>query len=346
MAKTTRWGILGTGSICGAFAEGLKSCRNGKLVAVGSRKQKTADAFAERFKVANSYGAYKALVADPNVDAIYIGSPHHMHCEHTLLCLNAGKAVLCEKPFAINAREAKRMIDTARRKKVFLMEAMWSRFLPSVVKTRELVKAGAIGKVRMITGDFGFRAGIDPKGRLFNPAMGGGGLMDVGVYVVSLANMFLGETVKVASLAEMCRTGVDGQACAVMKYTGGELAMLATGVRTTTPAEARILGTDGYIEMHQPWWCNGKITVHNDKGPKSFEPKKRGNGYQYQAEEVGKRLAARKLESKIMPWADSLATMKTMDAIRAEWPLQYPMEKKVARKKTAKKAARKKASKK
>jgi len=337
MAKTTRWGIMGTGSICGAFADGLKSCRNGKLVAVGSRKTKTADAFAARFKIPRSHPTYESLVKDPDVDAIYIGSPHHMHCENTLLCLRAGKAVLCEKPFAINAREAKRMIDTARRKRVFLMEAMWSRFLPSVVKTRELVKAGAIGKIRMVIGDFGFRAGIDPKGRLFNPAMGGGGLMDVGVYVVSLANMFLGESVEVASLAEMCRTGVDGHACAVMKYKGGELAMLATGVRTTTPAEARILGTDGYIEMHQPWWSNGKITVHNAKGSKTFAPPKRGNGYQYQAEEVGRCLAARKHQSKIMPWADSLAVMKTMDAIRAEWPLRYPMEKKTTRRKKAKK---------
>jgi predicted dehydrogenase len=195
----------------------------------------------------------------------------------------------------------------------------------------------------MVIGDFGFRAGVDPKSRLFDPAMGGGGLMDVGVYVVSLANMFLGESTKVASLAEMCETGVDGQACAVIKYRGGELAMLATGVRTTTPAEARILGTDGYIEMHQPWWRNGKITVHNDKGSKSFEPKIVGNGYNYQAVEVGKCLAAGKLESDVMPWADSLAVMKTMDAIRAEWPLRYPMEKKAAKKarkakKTTKKA--------
>ena len=332
MAKTIRWGILGSSGICNAFAEALKDTRGGKLVAVGSRKQKTADAFGDQWKIPRRHGSYKALVSDPEVDAIYIGSPHHTHCENTLLCLNAGKAVLCEKPFAINAREAKRMIDTARRRKVFLMEAMWSRFLPSVVKTKELVKAGAIGKLRMITGDFGFRAGVNPTSRLFDPAMGGGGLMDVGVYVVSLANMFLGETVKVASLAEMCRTGVDGQACAVMKYKGGELAMLATGVRTTTPAEARIIGTDGYIEMHQPWWRNGKITLHNAKGSKSFEPKVRGNGYNYQAEEVGRCLAARKLQSKVMSWADSLAVMKTMDAIRAEWPLLYPMEKKSKRK--------------
>ena len=341
MAKTTRWGILGTGSICGAFAEGLTSARGAKLVAIGSRKQTTADAFADRFDIPHRHAGYKALVADPDVDAIYVGTPHHMHCENAILCLNAGKGVLVEKPFAINAGQAKRMIQAARRKKVFLMEAMWSRFLPSVIKTRQLVAGGAIGDLRMVIADFGFRAGVDPRSRLFNPAMGGGGLMDVGVYAVSLANMFLGESVKVASLAEMCKTGVDGQAAAVMKYRGGELAMIATGVCTTTPAEATILGTDGYIRMEQPWWRNGEITVYTDKGVKTYAPTIVGNGYNYQAVEVGKCLAAGKLESDIMPLDDSLAVMKTMDAIRAEWPLIYPMEKKTT--KTTRKSAKKKA---
>ena len=340
MAKT-RWGILGTGGICGAFAEGLTSIPSAKLVAVGSRAKKTANAFADKWDIPNRHASYEALVADPEVDAIYIGTPHHLHCENALLCLNAGKAVLVEKPFSINAAEAKLMIQTARRKKVFLMEAMWSRFLPAVAKARDLVASGAIGEVRMISSDFGFRAGVDPKSRLFDPAMGGGGLMDVGVYAVSLCNMFLGESKKVASLADMCETGVDGQAAAVIKYGGGELGLISTGVRTTTPAEARILGTDGYVEMHQPWWRNGLVTLHNDKGSKTFKTSFKGNGYNLQAVEVGKCLAAGKLESDVMPWADSLAVMKTMDAIRAEWPLRYPMEKKAAKKAAKKKTTKK-----
>jgi len=338
MGKSTRWGILGTGSICHRFAQELKYVRSARLVAVGSRTRKKAEAFADEFDVPHRHGTYEALAADADLDVIYIGTPHHLHCANTVLCLQGGKAVLCEKPFAINAAEAARMIRTARRRRLFLMEAMWSRFLPSVAKVRQLVGQGAIGELRMVFADFGFRAGVSPRSRLFAPSMGGGGLMDVGVYAVSLASMLLGRASKVVSLAEMCQTGVDGQAAAVIKYAGGQLALIATGVRTTTPQEAAVVGADGWIRLHAPWWAGGKLTVTTDKGVREIAGERSSHGFSYQVEAVGRCLAAGRLECDVMPLDESLAVMKTLDAIRAQWPLRYPMERKARKAVAAEKA--------
>ena len=327
MADKTRWGILATGRIAHSFATGLKALPDAELVAVGSRAQESADKFAAEFNVPRAHASYEALAADPQVDAIYVSTPHPMHKDNTILCLNAGKAVLCEKPFTINARDAAEVVAVARRKKVFLMEAMWSRFLPPVAAVRKMLADGAVGDVRMVSADFGFRAGENPASRLFDPALGGGGLLDVGVYAVSFCSMVLGEAAEVAGVAEIGGTGVDSQAAVVMKYAGGRIGQIATGVRTGTPMEATIMGTDGYIRLHRPWWRGGRVTLHRgDAVVWTIDEPVAGNGYNYEAAEVAACLRAGKTESAVMPLDETLAIMRTLDRIRAQWGLKYPME--------------------
>ena len=327
MSKQTNWGIIGTGNIAKKFATGLQALPDAKLLAVGSRAQATADAFADQFDAPRRYDSYEALVNDADVQAVYVSTPHHLHMENTLLCLEAGKAVMCEKPFAINAAQAQIMVDKARETGVFLMEAMWTRYLPIIVKLRELLAAGAIGDVRMITADFGYRSGFNPESRTFNPAMGGGALLDVGIYPISLAYMILGQPSRISSMAELGQTGVDEQSAFIFGYEGGEMAVMTTAVRTNTPHEAYILGTNGRIKIHTPWWVGQTMTVSvNGQADEEIHLPLTGNGWNYEAAELMACLQAGKLESEIMPLDESLQIMHTMDEIRAQWGMKYPME--------------------
>jgi predicted dehydrogenase len=327
MADTINWGIIGTGNIARKFATGLGVLPQAKLLAVGSRSQATADAFANQFNIPRSYDSYKALADDPEVQAVYIATPHNLHMENTLLCLEAGKAVLCEKPFAINAAQTRAMVDKARAKGLFLMEAMWTRYLPILVKVRELLADGMIGEVRMITADFGYRSNFNPKSRIFDPHLGGGGLLDVGIYPVSLAYMILGQPNRITSMAELGETGIDEQAAVIFGYEGGKLAVLTTAVRTSTPQEAFILGTGGRIKIHAPWWYPRTMTVSlNGKNDEEIYLPGEGNGDIYEAGEVMRCLHEGKLESEIMPLDETMMIMRTMDAIRQQWGLKYPME--------------------
>ena len=327
MAEKIRWGILSTGSIARKFTEGLGALADAEIVAVGSRTRAAADKFADEWHIPHRHDSYEALAADADVDAIYVATPHSLHAANSILCLTAGKAVLCEKPFAINAAQAEEVIAVARARGVFCMEAMWSRFLPTLAKLRELLAAGRIGQVRMVIADFGFRAGFDPAGRLFDPALGGGGLLDVGVYAVSVASMVLGgEPAEIASLAELGRTGVDEQAAMVLKYATGQLAVLYTGVRTSTPQEVTVLGTDGSIRLESPWWRGERMTVRAGGAEEALELGYDGNGYNCEAAEVMACLRAGKTESDVMGLDETLSIMRTLDAIRAQWGLKYPME--------------------
>lgn len=324
--KIIKWGILGPGSISTKFARGLEAVPDARITAVGSRNKKRARKFAKTFKAPNAYGSYEALAADPDVDVIYIGTPHSTHKEHTTLCLNAGKHVLCEKPFAINAAEGTEMVTTAREKGLFLMEAMWSRFLPTLVRTRALIADGAIGEVRMVQADFGFRAGIKIEGRLFNPAFGGGSLLDVGIYPLSLAHMILGTPARICGMAEIGTTGVDEQTAFILGYDQGQMAVLSSAIRTTTPQEAYIIGTSGWIKIHRPWWVSDRLTLVNGKREESVSCPMVGNGYNYEAEAVGDCIRTGRLESEIMPLDETLAIMRVMDEIRGQIGLRYPME--------------------
>ena len=327
MADKLRWGILATGHIARKFAIGVRASQLGVLAAVGSRSREKAEAFGIEFDIPRRHGSYEALAADADVDAIYVSTPNPMHHANALLCLNAGKAVLCEKPFAINARQAAEVIALARAKKLFLMEALWSRFLPTIVKARELVAEGAIGELRMILADFSFRCTWNPDSRLLSPQLGGGGLLDVGIYPISLACMFFGPAREVASQAHLGETGVDEQAGIVLKYDAGRLAVLACGVRTQSPMEARILGTEGSIHLHGPWWKGDRLTLTaGGKEPQALHLPIAANGYNYEADEVARRIAAGQLESDVIPLDETLSIMKTLDTIRGQWGLKYPME--------------------
>jgi predicted dehydrogenase len=327
MTDILRWGILGTGNIATKFATGLQALPDARLVAVGSRSQATADAFGDRFAVLHRHASYEDAAADPEVDAVYIATPHNLHKENMLLCLEEGKAVLCEKPFTINAQEAREAIDLARSKGLFLMEAMWTRFMPLMVELRRLLAEGALGDVRMITADFGFRTNFNPKSRAFDPQLGGGALLDVGVYPVSLASMVFGRPDRIVSLAELGETGVDEQGGMVLGHPGGRLAVLHSAIRTRTPQEALLMGTDGWIRIHSPWWFPTSWTLERPgHSAKMQEFPHVGNGYNYEADALHRGLRDGKLESDVMPLDETLAIMETLDAIRAQWGLKYPME--------------------
>ena len=326
MGDVFRWGILGPGGIAKKFATGLRALDDAQLVAVGSRSRDRADAFADAFDVPHRHASYEALASDPEVDAIYVATPHPFHKEHSILCLEAGKPVLCEKPFAINRHETREMIDVARREGVFLMEAMWTRFLPITQWVKARVAEGAIGEVQMLYADFGFRANVNPKGRLFDLALGGGGLLDVGIYPISYAAMiFDSQPATISSRARIGETGVDEQAAMVFGYDGGQLALISCGIRIRTPHEAKILGTDGMIRIVRFW--DGRTATLSVGGKEEVVTLEcAGNGYECEAAEVARCVRAGELESALMPHADTLATMQTLDAVREQWGLKYPME--------------------
>ena len=327
MSTPLRWGILAPGSIARQFATGLQALPSAELVAVGSRTLARAEDFAAKFHVPRTYGSYAQLAADPQVDAVYVASPHPFHMEHAILCLEAGKAVLCEKPFTLNFKQARQLVKIARKNKTFLMEAMWTRFIPIMAQVRQWVDNGAVGDVHLVAADFGFRAGFNPEGRLFNPALGGGALLDIGVYTISFAAMILGsDPVYINGIAHLGPSGVDEQAGMLLGYAGGAMANLSTSIRTTTPGEARIVGTEGTIAVDPPFWKSTAATLKNGAGEKRVELAMEGNGYNYEAAEVARCLRQDELESPLMPLDESLEIMKIMDALRAQWGLKYPVE--------------------
>jgi predicted dehydrogenase len=255
------WGIMGTGSIAQLLASDLAHVPDARLVAIGSRSQDRARAFGDKFDVPNRHGSYAELVGDPRVQAVYIATPASAHRENMLLCIDAGKAVLCEKPFTVNAREAEEVIALARRKKVFVMEAMWTRFLPLMVKLRELLAAGAIGEPNYLIADLGTQVPFDPKSRVFDPDLGGGALLQKGIYLLSLASMIFGAPSAVTSLSTPGETGVDEEAAILLGHGEARLASMLCSVRVHTQRVATLVGTDGQIRIHEPILCPGSLTL-------------------------------------------------------------------------------------
>jgi predicted dehydrogenase len=322
-----KWGILGPGVMSRKFALGLKYARGAELAAVASRSRERAELFASEFDVHCVYDSYEALAGDNRIDAVFVATPHSFHREHAILCLSGGRHVLCEKPFAINAGEAADMIRTAREEERVLMEAMWTRFLPSLVTVRDLVANGVIGEIRRVTADFGFRASFDPQHRIFDPNLGGGALLDIGIYPLSLAHMLLGAPVSIHGLAHIGKTGVDEESAVLLGYDGGRQAILTMALRIDTPGEALILGTAGWIRILSPWWASSHVKVReNGRGERTLDLPYKGNGYTHEAEEFMDLIREEKMESSVMPLDESLAIMRTMDEIRRQWGMHYPME--------------------
>ncbi len=325
--KKVNWGIIATGGIARKFADDFKRVKNGELIAVGSRSLTRAKKFAKRFNIEKFYGSYLELVNDPDVDAVYIATPHHLHFSNTIMALNAGKSVLCEKPFAINAREADKMINTARKKGLVLMEAMWARFNPALVELRKLLKKNVIGKPKFLRADFSFKARFNAKSRLYNPELGGGALLDIGVYCVALSQMIFGFPDKIKSFSIKGRTGVDEQNGIQLYYNSGALAHLTSSFRYNGDREALITGDKGSIRLYDGWHRALKIEISLNNGKNRII--KFGNnkyGLNYETEHVGDLIIKNKYESNIMPHSDTLQIMKIMDMIRKQWNLVYPME--------------------
>lgn len=333
-----RWGILGCGSIANRLGNDVVKLGDHRLQAIASRDAGKAERYAQKFGVPTRHtgdGAYEALVNDPEVDLVYIATPHNFHKAQSLMAIAAGKAVLCEKPFTVTLAEAQEVIQAAKAANVFLMEGMWSRCFPAMHKVRELLAGGAIGKPRMMYADFGYRAGslgddnrltgYNADGRLFNPALAGGGLMDVGVYPVSLSQMVFGDPSEIKAVGILGHSGVDENVGIVLGFPGGEIALASTSIQVTTPFATTILGTDGKIEIDSPWWCPKSVTLSRGDQQEKFAYSHEGEGFQFEAMEVAACLRAGKTESEVVPHADTLAVMKALDTIRKEIGLRFPI---------------------
>ncbi len=324
MTVFIRWGILSAGRIADRFADDLKKTPGAKVVAVAARSAQRAAAFAAKHSIPRAYGSYEELAKDSDIDVIYVGTTHNFHREHTLLCLENGKHVLCEKPFALNAAEARQMIACAREKKLFLMEAMWSRFNPTYMRAMRWINEGLIGEVRMLKADFGFKAPWEPERRLLNPALAGGSILDVGIYPIALAsNLFGLQPSHIQALAFLGTTGVDEQAGMILKYAHGQLALLSSAVRTRIPNNALIIGTEGMVWMPVFWRARLALLWRPKKLPRITWGTA---GYQFEAIEVGQCIREKRIESTVIPLAESLALMETMDQIREKIDLKYPGE--------------------
>ncbi|MEK6796762.1 MAG: Gfo/Idh/MocA family oxidoreductase [Spirochaetota bacterium] len=327
MGDIIRWGVLGTGKIAKKFARDLALVKNATCAAVGSRSQESADAFAREFAFARAHGSYAALAGDAAVDAVYIATPHTLHAENTIMMLNAGKAVLCEKPFAVNSAEAVRMCAAAKKKKCFLMEAMWSRFMPALIKAKALIDDGAIGEVRMLSADFGYRSKFAPEERHFNPALAGGALLDVGIYPVWLSHFLLGAPKKIAAMGHRGTTHVDEMNAMLFTHGSGAISVLHSAIRAVTIHEAFISGTNAELRLHAPWWRTSALSLLNDgKVLETWELPPVGIGYSHEIEHVNECLRSGKTESDMHSLADTRAVAKTLDRVRTLLGVRYPAD--------------------
>jgi predicted dehydrogenase len=314
-----RWGILGTGGIAATFATDLGLTDSGTAVAVGSRSQGSAERFAKEFGIANRHGSYESLVADPDVDVIYVATPHPMHRGNAILALRAGKPVLVEKPFTMNAAEAREVVAVARECGLFAMEAMWTRFLPHVAVIRDWLASGALGDLVTVTADHGQWFAEDPEFRLFAPELGGGALLDLGIYPVSFASMVLGTPSRIVSIGEPAFTGVDAQTSMLFGYESGAQAVLTCTLRAKSGTRAAIVGTAGRIEVEGDFYAPATVTLIPREGaPIRVESQHEGRGLRHQADEVARRLAAGEPESPLMALDETISIAETMDTVLAQ----------------------------
>ncbi|HBQ65208.1 MAG TPA: dehydrogenase [Clostridiales bacterium] len=323
------WGFIGAGGIAGRFMSGMQQVPEAALVAVGSKTPGKGEAFTAKYG-GQAVDSYEEVVAHPDVDVVYIATPHTFHLEHTLLALSAGKAVLCEKPMAPSAAQVRAMMETASAKGLYLMEAMWTRFFPVMQRVREWLAAGEIGQIQYVTADFGFGGGgkENPASRLFSPDLAGGSLLDVGVYTLAFAFMAFGRRPnRIVSLSDPASTGVDGRMGCLLGYEGGGIASLFSAVTTTTPQEARIIGANGIITIPGFWHPRSVSLARKGQPAEEFRSDHPAEGFQFEIEAVHEDLRAGRLENAVMPLQESLAIAETMDALRAQWGLRYPFEK-------------------
>ncbi|GAB3038677.1 Gfo/Idh/MocA family oxidoreductase [Parafrigoribacterium mesophilum] len=327
MAGALRWGILGTGAI--AHLQTADLMGDGFTVAaVGSRRRQSAQAFADQFGISTAHGSYEALVSDPQVDAIYVATPHPFHAANAQLALSAGKHVLVEKPFTLNAAQARAVVELAARKHLVVLEAMWTRFLPHMLRIREIIAAGTLGEVRTVIADHNQLLSGDPTNRLNAPGLGGGALLDLGIYPVSLAVDLFGVPNSIHAIAAKTATGVDRQTAMLFGYPDGRQAVLHTALDTLGPNTAAIIGTAGRIEIDPVWYTATGFTVYDGRGTpiERFTSEITGRGMQYQAEELERLALLGESAGTILPPQQSLRIMEVLDEIRHQIGLRYPGE--------------------
>jgi predicted dehydrogenase len=321
--RPVRWGVIGPGGIAATFADDLQQTETGVADAVGSRRRESADRFADEHAIPNRHGSYAELVADPDVDAVDVATPHPFHHAAARLALEAGKPTLVEKAFTMDAAQARDLVELARARGVFLMEAMWTRFLPHVVEIRRLLDEGALGDLVAVHADHGQWFAPDPGDRLFAPELGGGALLDLGVYVVSFASMVLGPPDRVVALLDPAFTGVDGQSSVLLGHPGGAQAVLTCTSAAKTATRAVIVGTRARIESDDRFYGPGGFTLIPRDGEGDavrFDPRARARGLLYEAEEVARCLREGLAESPTMPLDETISIMETMDAVLAQAP--------------------------
>ncbi|HVW97155.1 MAG TPA: Gfo/Idh/MocA family oxidoreductase [Mucilaginibacter sp.] len=325
--KTVKWGILGAGRIARKFASDLKLVGDAEPIAVGSRTQQSADAFADEFGIKYRHAGYEELARNPEVDVIYIATPHSFHHEHTILCLQHGKAVLCEKPFAMDARQTTEMISLARQKNVFLMEALWTNFHPHFKKTQQMIADGMLGDIRSVLINFGFKPASPVPARLFDPALGGGTLLDIGIYNVFMATSILGIPESIEASMKPASTGVDEQCAILFKYGNGAMAQLFSSFCTNLATEADIAGTNGRIRLtsrfYEPSATIEYYPGYSDSRQIIPVEKEKGFGYQYEARHVNNCLKRGLTESGVRPLSDTLKLMELLDRIRKKAGIRY-----------------------
>jgi predicted dehydrogenase len=322
-----RWGIIGTGGIAKAFARDLSHFNSHIVQAVGSRSLEKASDFALEFPGCTSYESYEELVADPMIDAVYVATPHPQHVANTILALNAGKPVLCEKPFAVNAIQAQEMVAAARENGVALLEAMWTRFLPHIAQVRELLSSGVIGEVVNVEADHGQYL-IDSKNpRLTEPSLAGGALLDLGIYPVSFAHLVLGKPSRITATGVLTEKGVDSQASAIFDYDNGAQAVLTTTLITGTPCRATIAGTLGRIEIDRTFYNPANMRLVLRDGTTTEYPNTyKGHGLREQAAELERMVRNNEIESPLLTHNMTIEIMQSLDEIRNQIGLRYPFE--------------------
>jgi predicted dehydrogenase len=328
MSTDFRWGILASGGIAQAFARDLSYFNNHIVAAVGSRSQESAAAFATEFPGCVAYGSYEELVNDPTLDAIYVATPHPYHVSNTILALNAGKPVLCEKPFTINAAEAKQMKAAADSNGVALMEAMWARFLPHMHKVREILASGILGEIWAVEADHGQRLSDYANPRHWEPSLGGGALLDLGIYPISFAHMVLGKPDSITSSATFTDKGVDASSTAIFNYKSGAQAILTSNMMVSTPCRATICGTLGKIEIDRTFYNPTSMRVIMHDGTTTEYPSDyKGHGLREQAQEFERVVRSGAMNSPILTPDESILIMGSLDEIRRQIGLIYPSEK-------------------
>ena len=321
-----KWGILGPGGIARAFAKDLQLLEGHEVAAVGSRTLINAQEFAKSFG-GTAYGSYEELVADPAVDAIYVATPHPAHKENVVLALSAGKPVLCEKPFAVNAKEAQEMVAAAQKKNIALMEAMWARFLPHYAQVREIIASGVLGTILTVQADHGQRLADRNIPRLVEPSLAGGALLDLGIYPVSFAHMVLGNPSKITASGVLTDKGVDAQTSMIFDYSSGAQAILNTTMIEQTPCRAVVAGVNGWLEIDRTFYNPTSMRVTLLDGSVTQYPDTyTGHGLREQAEAFKKLVTSGQTESEILSWKDTVDIMHTLDTVRAQIGLRYPFD--------------------